>query len=307
MQSTGVRRLLIVLFALLNIVFLCMYAYEQKSSEYIGEDFVLSAVENLSERGISVSADVLERGIPNLPAGKIVLTDEENNGKKVSDSVVRYTLGNTEVRTVAFETPDGASLSYYSSDESVSNIQLAKTEYNNDNFSFSYSDFRYEKEAEAPSEMIDTLSGEISYSEKKLLENFVLCFEKTTSLGYRISGCKEYEDGTVFTLVQTFGDADIKDMYMNVLVWNEEILSAKGNWISEKVAKNYKYEMTDGVNAVFGLELEDVGEILSQRCVYTLKRADENTYYLLPVWEINYLDIDGNEHAVVAEAASESR
>ncbi len=307
MQAAGVRRLLIVLFALLNIVFLCMYAYEQRSSEYVSEDFVQAAVDNLSKRGISVSEQVLERGIPSIAAGKIVLTDKENAGKKVSDSVVQYALDGAKVRTVGFDTPDGASLSYYSADESVSNIQLAKTEYNNDDFSFSYSDFRYENEAEAPDEMLETLPDEISYSEKKLLENFLLCFEKSTSLGYRISGCMEYEDGTVYTLVQTFGDADIKDMYMNVLVWNEEILSAKGKWISEKVAKNYKYEMTDGVNAVFSLDLEEVGEILSQRCVYTLKRADENTYYLLPVWEIKYLDVDGVEHSVVVESAFESR
>ncbi len=307
MQVAGVRRLLIVLFALLNIVFLCMYIYEQKSSDYISEDFVLSAVENLSDRGISVSVDVLERAVPNFPAGKIVLNDGEDAGKKVSDSVVRFTLGNGQVKAVGFDTPHGTSLSYYSGDESVSNIQLAKTEYNNDDFSFSYSDFRYEKEAEAPEEIIDTFSKEISYSDKKLLEDFVVCFGKSKGLGYRISGCKEYEDGTVFSLVQVYGDTDIKDMYMNVLVWNEEILSAKGNWISQKISKNYKYEMTDGVNAAFALDLDDVSEILSERCVYTLKRTDENSYYLLPVWEIKYLSAQGDECFFVFESDIENR
>ena len=301
MQSKGVRRILIALFLVLNIAFLCMYLYEYRSSEYVDEEFVLAAVENLSARGISVSNGVFDTQKPNLPAGKIVVSHDKNVARVVSDEIAKFTLGNVDVRIVEFDTPEGISLSFYNDDMVSSNMQLAKTFFSHDGFGFQYSDFRYEKETQAPGIPVKTISKTISYDEKKILNDFALCFGKTLQLGYRICGCRIYDDGTLFTLVQTFEGVDIENMYMNILLWNGEILSAKGSWISSKTEKNYRFEMIDGVNAVFTLPLDKVEQIVSQRPIYATKRSDENTYYLLPMWEITYVDVEGKEITSVVE------
>ena len=128
------------------------------------------------------------------------------------------------------------------------------------------------------------------------------CFGKAQAFGSRISGCADYEDGTVYTLVQTLDDIEISGMYVNVLVWNGEILSVKGSWIPVNTDKYYDCSISDSINAVFSLNLDKVTEIVSEKCVYIFKRADENKYYLIPVWEIVYVDADGDTVREIIES-----
>lgn len=305
MEANGVKRFLIAFLAFLNILFLMLYFYEYRSSEYIGADYVNSAVKNLSERGIAVSSDIFVTHMPENKASSLMKDKNGDDGRRVSDSLVKYTLGNADTRAVELETPDGISITYYDGNEEFSHIQLAKTFYEKNSFYFEYVDNRYANKAQAPEEKYNKFSRDVSYDDRQLLSRVVSCFGSGKSFGSRISGCESYEDGTVFTLIQTLDGTDIFGMYINVLVWNGEILSVKGSWIPVDTDKKYDYAITDSVNAVYSLDLSDVTEIVSENRVYILKRVNENKYYLLPAWEIVYADSEGKLKSEIVESLAE--
>ena len=148
MEANGVKRFLIAFLAFLNILFLMLYFYEYRSSEYIGADYVNSAVKNLSERGIAVSSDIFITHMPENKASSLMKDKNGDDGRRVSDSLVKYTLGNADTRAVELETPDGISITYYDGNEEFSHIQLAKTFYEKNSFYFEYVDNRYANKAQ---------------------------------------------------------------------------------------------------------------------------------------------------------------
>ena len=98
-------------------------------------------------------------------------------------------------------------------------------------------------------------------------------------------------------ICQTAGGTDITGMTMKISISAEDydIMSASGNWITFPVSAKYTDSLTDGINIIYKLDLENVSAVNSERIVYSARNVRENVMYLVPVWEISYNNADSDE------------
>jgi len=91
-------------------------------------------------------------------------------------------------------------------------------------------------------------------------------------------------------------------MYINFIFENENLILASGKWITNSPRPEYHNTLTDGINILYNLDFDEVLEIHSERVVYSLRKAKNNSCFLLPGWEIEYTDINGKYKKVYFDA-----
>ncbi len=303
MDSTKIRRILCVFFALLNVLFLLLYHMEYKAELILDDEFAANAAQNISARGVDISADVFSLHIPENSIYSFKTVDGTALSETLSQSIAKSSYG-TDVDCVLFDVPDGVSVSIYKKGEAATTSELANLVINPKSFYLQYTDSFYSG-VNVPEGALTNMEIQVNADEKQAIVRFTEALCKESSYGCKITGSSMSGDGLVVTICQTASDTIIDGCSMNVLLWNNSVVFASGHWITSVPENRYSNSLIDGINAVYKLNFENVSAVLGQRIVYTTHNVSENMYYLLPTWEISCLDVAGNAKIYKVDALEE--
>ena len=290
MEIGKVRKLLALLFALLAILFFCLYKKEKDAVSVLSAEFVNGAVDNLNSRGIKIDSKTVEKLIPDKD---IYILDNEESDEDVSllaDKVRVFVFGSAS-RSVRFETPEGVSYGIF--DASSDNSEIGRISIQNDEGSFSFTKNGYFGYSE-----IKTLFNSNVGVDKDVAQNMsdfyaMLC--NSDEFSWKISGSQSKNGILVVSLVQTIEDYDITDYGLNFAYKDKELIAVSGKVLSGKPEAKYHNTLLDGINALYELDIENISEIKSEELVYLMRKTADNKFYLIPGWKIISVDKQGVE------------
>lgn len=285
-------------FFVLDLMFFLMYMSMRNNMQKISGEMIDNAVAYFDKNGVAVNASVIPDKVPDNPIYSFASYDEdlyEAVSEKISSEY--YPLCQS---LSAIETPDG--IVYSVSDDSSAKAHIR---FYSDSFAFEYSTEEYEESGIGPlgSDKFETDSKEISDKDKKALERFIGTVSYAKNQSYDIVGVSLKDTGVYISVTQNaYGNYPIEDNYANILISDGTVKYACGKWISREYKKSYSEPLTDGVNALKNMDISDAAAILSEKIVYRHRYAGNDTNYLIPVWEIVYLDNGGSVNTQYIDA-----
>lgn len=271
-----------------DILFLSIYLKTKESMTKLSDSMIENAVTYYNSCGIDIKKETINKKIPN----QAIYTFSKNNAdcanavvQKISQ---KYGNSNTEISYI--ETPDGYSYTISDKKGVSSNLRIYK-----DSFSFEYSINDFSKKqlpwlSEAPlvndtTQITDTLS--------QTVKQFVECLSLINGVSYTVTGALKRGDYTYVSLTQNVGGCVVSDMCVNVLYDGKQIVYATGNYVFSDMKRSYKQDLVDGVNALKGIDVNNTSAIVSESIVYMYRLGDAGMSYLIPVWKIEYIDVEG--------------
>lgn len=305
MESRNVIRFLAILFCLLSIVFTALFYVEYNAADMLSQELSKSVEENLSSRGIALSSESLVTKTPDASVFLCKVSDYHERDFEISDKILDFTFAGQKINKVDFETPEGVSVGFYNALSEKGEKQLGKMVFSNNDFGIQYFDFRYEKEETPPLGVVSGFEIELSYDDRKTVNKFIKCLGENADFSSRVVGTCEYKGTTLVSVEQLLDNTQIKDMYINLLLWNGEIISAQGAWLNAKVEKEYYSPLLDGMNVLYKLPLDKVSELTLSEVVFSIRQTSEQNYYVMPVWKIQYVDTDNNVNTEYFDALDE--
>lgn len=297
MDSKRIYRILSVLFFILTVFFFVLFLKENMVKGSLSDEYVTEAVINIQAQGVDITKEIISYEIPEKDIYSFVMTDVETHNSEITDVICQYAFEN-ETSTSKFETPVGTVVSVYKKD---SDNEIGRIIFNNSEFSFEFMKSGINiSGTENPflNERQDLITTDVYNLVDKVCKNLT----NSSKMNYRVSGCSGDNEFFVVTAVQTVKKHDISDAFMNFAFENNKLVSVSGNWIIDEPNAKYSNTLVDGVNALYSLDLREISKIERQRIVYDIKNADSDRYYLIPVWEICYVDKNGERKTYFADA-----
>ena len=290
METGKICRFLIVIFLVLTVFFFYMYTTELKNKTVLSDEFVNDAISHLNSSGIDVSAEIIDKTLPNQDIYVLEISDVNEHNTAIVNSIIDN-IYSENVITAVFEVPGGTSVSVYSDEDGekeLGSIFFSKTDMN---FMFSISSVTVSG-ADVP--LFVGNVGDISDIQKNTASSILDKLVSNSSVSYRFSGNSGNQDEMlILSAVQTIDGYDINNIFLNFVFEKDELIAISGNWFYGDVAPDYHEKLVDGVNVLYKLDLANVSKIYSENVVYTMRKVD-NKYFLIPGWLINYSDKDGN-------------
>ena len=289
MEARKVCRLLIALFCSLAVMFYILYRIEAKNVNYLADEFVEGAAENLASAGVKLDPDIIDRKIPEKDIYALEFSSIENYHEKIVNSVVGV-LYDDKVSTLEFDMPDGVSVGIY--DNSNTGRELGRIVMNDSDLSFRFT--RTGISINGPdSANTNGLTDGIHQSYKKIIDSFTSKLSAQSGCSYRICGSSSSEDYVFVSVIPVIEEYDIADVYLNFVFFEGKLVDVSGSWITEKIKAVYHNKLIDGVNVLYKLDLEKISEINDQNHVYFLRKAEDGKYFVVPGWEITYTEKNG--------------
>lgn len=290
MQARKVYRFLIVIFLVLTLVFYFLYRKESDSKSNLSDDFVADATKNIEKKGVVLSTDVIEKSIPEKNIYTYELKSVSDYEKTVTDCVVSEIFAKN-ANVASFDTPDGTSVGIYlDGDDSRESGRIV---FNSSDLTFNYAKSGVSIEG-AYTSVSNGLGDDVNSKNKKFIDSFVKKLSSDSYVtSYRISGYSSNEEYSVVTVIQTIDGYDLYGVYINFVFMGDEVVGLFGNWITQTPGAKYYNKLVDGVNVLYKLDFEEIGEITGEKLVYFLRRGDNNKFFVIPGWEISYIDKNG--------------
>ena len=288
MEVKRIAVILIIIFFSLTVLFYSLYRKEAVNKTLLTDEFVSGAVQNLTSSGVEVSAEDIERTIPEKDIYVFEVPTVDIHHGKITEAITKIVYGGN-VTTASFDTPDGISVGIY--DKTNESKEVGRVVFSNENLSFNFS----MKGINTSGKSTAITNGDldvITDSHKNLIKRVIeeLSSDSTT---FRISGASSNDEYIIVTVIQKIGGHDIHDVYINFMFHGEEVIDISGKWIVEKVNAEYHNKLVDGVNVLYQLDIENISSIENERLVYLLRKSEYNRFFLIPGWEITYTDKSG--------------
>jgi len=297
MEAKKICRLLIIIFLCLSVLFYALYRYELERRTVISDELVVSAVENLKSRGIEIDSSIIERKKPERDIYYF-----EIGGKAHFDIVVNAVsnaIFGTGITMTEFDTPEGLSVGIY--DKKSDDRELGRFVLYDRKLSFNFSktgiDMSY---GEKP--ILNSQTENVSKAVYDCIDRISSALAGTSQFGYVVTGSSSNDSILIVTAMQTVDGNVIKDVYLNYVFVDGELVILSGNWITSSLKAKYHNTLTDGVNVLYKLDLENVVSVISERIVYSLGMTEDNKYYLLPRWEVVYTEKNGSVNTAYIDA-----
>lgn len=297
MDSKKIYRILSLLFLVLTVLFFVLYLRETKVKGKVSDEFITEAVTNIREHGVKISRNVIDTAIPHEGIYYFEVPDADEHDNIIVDELVTRIFGDNAL-TSRFETPNGVSVSIYSADNSN---ELGRIVFDNSDFSF----LLIKKGVNVSGTEKPVTNGRtdlLTDENTKLLSLICNNLTNGSEMDTRISGCSGDSESFVVTVLQTVDGHDISDSYINFTFDENELVSVSGKWIVEEPKEKYNNKLTDGVNALYSLDFQQIDKITQQRIVYVMNNAESKRYYLIPMWEISYVSKNGNKVKELVDA-----
>ncbi len=293
METKTICRLLIAIFTLLSALFFLLYSKEYKIKNTLLDDFVVEAVSNLNHNGIKITHDTIMKNIPTMDIYTISYDDLLDNNEIVSKAIIKNAYSES-ITTTKFDIPEGYSIGVY--DENDSSRELGRVVFYDDDMSFKFSSNGINISG-VNSPIINGNLSDINAATRTKVKNIVENLTFNYDIEYEWAGSSTNDGIEIVTVIQKIDDYAINGAYMNFVFDEQKLIMSNGKWITGKPERRYNVSLIDGINVLYKIKLENVSEILEEKLVYSYKKTENNKYYLIPVWEITYLDL--NENIVV--------
>ncbi len=289
MEAGKICRLLIVIFLCLSVLFYALYRYELDRRTVISDELVASAVENLNSRGIEINSSIIERKMPERDIYYFEIGDKAHFDIVVN--AVSNAVFGTGITMTEFDTPEGLSVGIY--DKKSDDRELGRFVLYDRKLSFNFSkigiDMSY---GEKP--ILNMQTDNVSKDVYDCIDEISSALIGASQFGYTVTGSSSNDSILIVTAMQTVDGSIIKDVYLNYVFMDGELVLLSGNWITSDLKAKYHNTLTDGVNILYKLDLDNVTSVINERIVYSLGMTEDNRYFLLPRWEVVYTDKDGS-------------
>ncbi len=289
MESKKICRILILLFALLSVFFFALYSREHTKITTLSDDFINETVKNLKTNGVDIDKSTIKTKTPLLDIYTVSFDDVENHNKLISDCIMQNAFS-TPVATTKFDVPDGYSVGIY--DEKDASRELGKVVFSDTDKTFRFSLTDVTINSSEP--VYNGDAAEIGDSSKALVEKIARSLNKNSDIQYEISGYNSYEDTEYVTVIQKIDEYEIYGAYINFIFVENKLVAATGKWITTEPKREYHDSLVDGINVLYKLDLDNVSAILEEKLIYSYKSTENDNYYLVPGWEITYIDNNDN-------------
>ncbi len=309
MNFSKVKLIIIACLLAVNVLLgvICVRLYYDKS--YISEEEALYAGAHLEKNGVYAEFDTEQRKKYNLP----VYSAETDNGRvieiyqSITESFFERRIASADYVT----TPEGQSVSVKTAGGEPLGTSLLT-----DNMKVEC--VKEQKLAGADrkelAKGVHYFYDELSENKKqeKLADEFLKNTLGAYGLDYKLCGSAEYEGGCIAFFTLKLSDTEVSDLYMNIYIKDGEIVYCTGNIISSAPVKAYSINLIDAVDAMYLLSRNsDVQEILATgnsidvtllKMTYKILEYEQNRYYIIPAWLIDYRSSDGTEKSIVFDA-----
>lgn len=271
-----------------DILFLSIYLKTKESMTKLSDSMIENAVTYYNSCGIEIGTETVNKKIPNNAIYTFSQSNADCAGVVVQKISQKY--GNSNIEISYIETPDG--YSYTASDKKgvSSNLRIYKDSFN---FEYSANNFSKQQLTWLSEEPFVNDTTQITETLSQTVKQFVECLSLINGVSYSVTGALKRGEYTYVSLTQNVGGCAVNDMYVNVLFDGKQIVYSTGNYIFSDMKRSYKQELVDGVNALKGIDVNNTSEIVSERIVYMYRYGDAGLSYLIPVWKIEYIDIEG--------------
>lgn len=272
MNSSKIKNLLIILLAAVNLFLLVNILSAKSADSYLSDEMLDASVSALAAKEIYIDKH-------QIPAQRysqnVILMNSSHN--------VRLNSANSFLGDVVAEysLPDGAT--FQSSDAYVSFFDDGHVEYG----------LLGNRDAPTPTTL--TLPDTLAAAERGVLKNVKAVFDKIKTnsnfdkLTYRVLG-QLSQDGTKTVFVDLMYDNLRLNDGVVVMVFDNGILTyLSGKYLFDAVEAAYSQDYIDAPNALFLLDEKDI--IIDEiQMIYYPVKSDEDKYFLIPSWKIDYDD-----------------
>ncbi len=284
-------------FLAVDILLLSLYIQATNNLSMLSDKMLDNTVEYYSNAGIKIDkVDIVKR----VPDNKIYIFNSDNAGaaKFTAERLCGQLFSKNAVVNMV-ETPDGLSYSVSDNGKTAASLRI----YSN-SFGFEYVLGEYSDIAQTiPESQFFNDGVEISDENEKAVSRFMkaLC-------GGNIKNCEitgsYYSDKKLYVSVSQIVDekCPVDGMFFNAVVDEGKLLCAEGNIILSAVVKSCSEPLYDGVNALNKVDSSIVKEFVSEKIVYTHRYAGNDVYYLIPMWKIEYIDVNGKSGTQYVDA-----
>ena len=275
-------------FLAVDIFLLTMYIHANYNLKILSDKMIDNTVRYYDSIGIDMDREMIVRKVPD---NKIYTFYSDNSAvamKSAENIAQKMFSGNPSVSAV--ETPEGPS--YVISDKGVT---VASLRVYTDTFAIRYIADGFSAENSGLSEEpFYNPNTDIASDTKKTVNAFIQAISNSEKTAYRINGSYTTSGRCSISVTMLIDDeCPVDGMFLNLVVEKGWVLYAKGNIIMPEISKSYSEELFDGVNALSRVDADTVSEFVSENLMYTYKYAGNGVYYLIPVWKIEYVDVDG--------------
>ena len=288
MEIRRIALILIIIFLSLTVLFYSLYRKEAVNKTLLTEEFVAGAVQNLKSSGVAVSADDIERTIPEKDIYVFEVPTVNAHHEKITQAISKVVFGGNAT-TASFDTPEGISVGIYDSENESK--ELGRVVFSDATLTFNFSK-KGVNVSGASSAILNNDINIITETHRSVIES-ILQELSYDNAAFRYAGASSNEEYVIITAMQEIGGHDIHDVYINFIFHGDEVIDISGKWIVEKVSAEYHNQLVDGVNVLYRLDLENISSIKNERLVYFLRKSDNNRYFIIPGWEITYTDKTG--------------
>ncbi|MGN1121168.1 MAG: hypothetical protein ACI4RV_02295 [Eubacteriales bacterium] len=277
-------------FLVVNIVLFAVCIRTRDSLTTLPDGMIANAVAYFASCGVTVEPTVIPEHIPD----NAVYTFEKDNAALASEITEKLAAAYFPDSSVSFiETPDGITYAINQAGSPAAGLRVF-----NDAFTFEYSLNAFDRDS-LPFGFDEPFTNEntrLTDSQRRAAEKLLNCLTAAKNgKEYTVRGILPLTDGVYVCLSQNIYDGyEVGGMFVNLFLKEDGVVYAYGNRVFAGFVKSYCLELTDGVNALHMLDLSGVQTVRSERIAYIHRFTGSGTHYLIPVWEITYVDTNGD-------------
>lgn len=279
---------LAVILLAVDIFLLSMYFEAKKNLNVISDKMIENTVKYYESIGVTVEESCI---MPKIPDNNIYTFDEKNValGLDASNVLAQRQFSKDAVVT-AIETPDGMTYSIVGKDGKSAGFRVYENSFA---FEYVHSDYLLNDDRAAVV-AFSNANTSIDKGVERAIDDFLISLCGTEGLSYKVVGSYSSTDRqTVCLQYRVEENCMVEDMFAVVVCSDKKILFAQGNIILDSIKKSYSEELCDGVNALSKIDAELVSSFVSEEIVYSHRTAGSGVHYLIPVWKIEYIDVEG--------------
>lgn len=279
---------LVVAFLAVDVFLLSIYFHANKNLNTLSDKMLDNTAKYYESIGITIDKDIIEKRVPDNKIYTFAYSNSEV-GLDAAENLASALFSAKSVVNMV-ETPKGMSYSINDNGKNAASLRI-----DTESFDFEYVHSEFSSDISGiPSEPFSNMLTDIKDSDKRAIRSFLSALYSQNKPKFAIKG--SYEVGNRVTVCVEFlvdDECFVEEMFANAVIEDGMLVYAKGSIILSELNKSYSEQLYDGVNAFSKIDTATVSEFVSEKIVYSHRYAGNGVNYLIPVWKIEYIDVNG--------------